>query len=177
VNLSRAGLDDEILIALIQTDGSTFQLTADDILALHRLGLSDRVIRAMQETARKPVAAPAPTPVAEPVAAEPSFEPPVAEPPIYDAPPLPMPPPAVVNVYQTVTQRVETPAAHGFQPYYAVPVAVPVYVGAPVVAAPRIQAPTYWGWGGQRRPDSWQPDRQPRREPATRPLDRGKGGS
>ena len=56
VALARAGLDDDVLIALIQTDGSVFQLTADDILELHRQGLSSRVILAMQQTARPPVA-------------------------------------------------------------------------------------------------------------------------
>src|SRR4030095_11236778 len=53
VELMKAGLSDDILIALIQTDGSTFQLSAPEILSLHRQGLSERVILAMQETARR----------------------------------------------------------------------------------------------------------------------------
>lgn len=130
VALSRAGLSDDILIVLIQTDGSTFQLSADDILALHRQGLSNAVIRAMQETARKPA------PVEEPVPPQ---------------PPQPAPPP-VVNVHQTVTQRVEPSFAQSY-PFYSVPVAVPVYV--PRTIAPHAVAPVYWGFGGQRRPDSW----------------------
>jgi hypothetical protein len=152
VDLSRAGLDDDILIALIQTDGSTFQLTAADILALHRQGLSDRVIRAMQATARTPM--PMPAQDLSPVAAGEISDRPAPA------------PPAVVNVYQTVTQSVEAPAAQTFQPYYAIPIAVPVYVGAPVVRTPRAITPTYWGWGGQRRPDSWQPIQGPPPEPA-----------
>ena len=46
VDLSKAGLGDDVLVELIQTDGSTFQLSAADILSLHRQGLSDRVILA-----------------------------------------------------------------------------------------------------------------------------------
>jgi hypothetical protein len=159
VDLSRAGLDDDILIALIQTDGSTFQLTAADILALHKRGLSDRVIRAMQETSRPPVPVPVPMPM--PVAPE-----------AVDVPP---PPPPVVNVYQTVTQHVDAPAAQVSQPDYAIPVAVPVYLRAPVAQQPRREEPVYWGWGGQRRPDSWQPDPAPRRE-TVEPHVNNKGG-
>ena len=54
----KAGLSDEVLIALIETDGSTFQLSANDILQLHKAGLSNAVILAMQKTALiKPKAA------------------------------------------------------------------------------------------------------------------------
>jgi hypothetical protein len=109
----------------------------------------------MQETAKPPV----------PIAAA-RIEPEPATPPL----------PAVVNVYQTVTQHVDAPAAQTSQPYYTIPVAVPVYVGTPVVRTPHVTVPTYWGWGGQRRPDSWQPDRDPRGEPSQQPPDKNKGG-
>jgi hypothetical protein len=160
VELSRAGLDDDILITLIQTDGSTFQLTAADILALHRQGLSDRVIRAMQETVRGLEPAPG-LPPAGPVEDEPA----------------PAPSPDVVYVPQTMTQHVGVPVAQPFQQYYPVPVAIPVYVSTPIAPARHAAAPTYWGWGGQRRPDSWQPDPEPHREPVHRTTpDKNKGG-
>ena len=152
IELSRAGLSDDILIELIQSDGSTFQLTARDILGLHQDGLSDQVIRAMQATAKKKAAPPATAP---------------------EAPATSPQPPQVVNVYQTVTQTVDTPR-HAPE-YFSPPLAIPVYLPAPVVARP--VPPVYWGWGGQRRPDSWD-DRDPseRREPpATKATDR-KGG-
>lgn len=133
IALQRAGLDDDILIALIQTDGSIFHLSAEDILDLHRQGLSNKVIRAMQETA-KVETAPTETAQAEQRQAVRSEA------------------PGVVNVYQTVTQRVETRPDYPV-PVYTIPVAVPVYISRPVV--PRAAAPVYWGWGGQRRPDSW----------------------
>ena len=154
IELSRAGLSDDILIELIQSDGSTFQLTAPDILALHLDGLSDRVIRAMQATAKKKPA-PAVATAPEPQASSPQ-------------------PPQVVNVYQTVTQTVETPA-HAPAPYYSPPLALPIYLPAPVVTRPA--PPVYWGWGGQRRPDSWDDrDPTPREPPPTKTTDR-KGGS
>ena len=137
VALSRAGLDDDILIALIETDGSTFHLTVDDIIDLHRQGLSSRVIRAMIETARVPN----PAPVVPPPESQQSYSqpPPVRAEPAAQAP---------VTVTQVVTQTVEAPVVH--QP---VPVLVPVFV--PRQEKPRPAEPVYWGWGGKRRPDSW----------------------
>lgn len=138
VALMREGLSDDVLVALIETDGSTFQLTAADILSLHRQGLSDKVILAMQKTARK-----------IPKAAEPESPAPSVDQPSVQQ--IVQPAPAVVNVYQTVTQRVE-PGYAARVPVY-VPIAVPVAF-RPVVVRPA--QPVYWGWGGQRRPDSWQ---------------------
>ena len=164
VELSRAGLGDDILIELIQSDGSTFQLAAADLLALHQQGLSDRVIRAMQATAKKK---PAPAPVVvTPV------EPQRSDP--WHVSPRPQEPP-VVNVYQTVTQTVEAPSRHEPAPQYSVPIAVPVYLPAPV--QPRPAPPVYWGWNGQRRPDSWD-DRDRGRPPEpVKPEPVKKGGN
>jgi len=152
VALMREGLSDDVLVSLIETDGSTFQLTAADILSLHRQGLSDKVILAMQKTAKKMPA--------------PSSEPEVIQQVVQPAP-------SVVNVYQTVTQKVE-PGYGGFAPVYAVPVAVPVVVRPSVV---RPAQPVYWGWGGQRRPDSWQdrPDAN-RSKPEDNKDDKKKSG-
>ena len=147
VALARAGLDDDILIDLIQSDGSRFYLTADDILELHRQGLSNRVIRAMQATARLPPRDPA-TP---PAAAAPAIEPaPARADPGLNAP-VPPVAPGVVHVTQTVTQHVEVPETRRERVY--VPVHLPVFVHRPVETRP--EPPVYWGWGGQRRPDSW----------------------
>jgi len=167
VELMKAGLSDEILIALIQTDGSTFQLSAADILALHKQGLSNTVIRAMQETARKTPADRDPSSLAiepRPLPTQ-SFQQ-IVEPIV--------PTPAVVNVYQTVTQRVE-PTQSYYQPafpFIAVPVAVPVILRRPVVTR---SAPVFWGWGGQRRPDSWN-DREVVDPINPKTPDKSKGG-
>jgi hypothetical protein len=169
VALSRAGLDDDILIALIETDGSRFVLTAQDILDLYKKGLSNRVIRAMQATARKPrvpppardaFVQPSPAPVDLTQASPPEAVPPQAAAPQLIPPPPPqrevirevvhVPAPAPdVHVTQHVTQRVEVEAP---RQRYVETIAVPVYVHAPVA---KPEPPVYWGWGGQRRPDSW----------------------
>jgi hypothetical protein len=153
VGLARAGLSDDILIALIQTDGSTFQLTADDILKLHNDGLSDAVIRAMQAVS---VRQPRPAATSQTAVVEPTV--------VAGTP--------VVNISQTVSQHVDAPPpapayptypaygypAYGYPAYgfFSFPIAVPVFV--PAVAPVVHAAPVYWGWGGQRRPDTWRDD-------------------
>jgi len=160
--LTKEGLGDDVLVALIQTDGSIFQLSATDILNLHRQGLSDRVIVAMVETAKKMASTP---PRAPAVSAAPSEEAPSKEqPPIASVQPVAIPPPTV-NVNVKIEQPAQTsqasyPYAYGY-PYsagfYGVPVSVP-FVTHPAVVAPATM-PVYWGWGGQRRPDTWEAPR------------------
>jgi hypothetical protein len=58
LQLKAAGVSDDVLIALIESDGSVFRLTAEDIIDLRRQGLSERVILAMLATARRAVAPP-----------------------------------------------------------------------------------------------------------------------
>jgi hypothetical protein len=73
VQLSRAGLSDDVLVALIETDGTIFSLDASRLIELKRAGLSDRVLMAMlkngRETApagRTEAPAEAPPPVTSP---------------------------------------------------------------------------------------------------------------
>jgi hypothetical protein len=47
VALTRAGLSDEVLLALIDADQTIFDLRADQVLALKQAGLSDAVLRKM----------------------------------------------------------------------------------------------------------------------------------
>lgn len=138
VALSREGVSDPVLVALIETDGSKFTLNADDIRGLRYQGLSDTVLVAMIRTARSNAAAepPAPTPV------EPAIE------------PISPPQPAPVIVHQTVVQKVEVQAPTRQVEYS--PIYVPVYVAVPTKPVEVKKAePVYWGWGGQRRPDAW----------------------
>ena len=152
-SLKANGLSDDILVALIETDGSVFRLAPDDVVILYRRGLSERVILAMIATARRE--APIETDI-QPV-------------PIVQVPPTIVQPVQVVHASPTV--EVEVPVA--------VPVAVPVYV--PVDRHPRKpdtdnrrDSQVYWGYGGHLRPDAWgQPrQREPERPPA-RGSDKG----
>ena len=173
-------LSDDVLVALIESDGSVFHLSIGDVASLKEKGLSEKVILAMLKTATKERAA---TP-APPMQPQPVYTPPPADP--YGQPLAPYPQdqpqmissdvsdqgqpqtkaPVVVNVRQEVTQHVDQPPQQQYaQPYYAgYPVGYYQYggfIGAPVVNRPAAQ-PVYWGWNGQRRPDSWGPTPTPR---------------
>jgi hypothetical protein len=149
VALTKEGVSDAVLIALIETDGSRFQMTADEVRSVRAQGLSDAVIVAMIRTRpilppKEPAvipAAPAPVAPPEPIA------PPAPQPVIVQAPP--------VNVTQTVTQKVEVPYERPRR-VEQVPVYVPVYVAVPTRPVEvKKEEPVYWGWGGKRRPDAW----------------------
>ena len=186
IKLKAAGLSDDILIALIEADGSVFHLKADDVIAIRKEGLSEKVIMAMLATAIKKTAPPVaarpavttPSAVAQPQAPPTAVATPLvqineqaeggydatAQPPAAPASPVA---PVVINITQRVEQRSESgrsdPAYpmypnYSTYPYYPYyPFAGPVYV-APAV--PVRTAPTvFWGFGGQRRPGTWKDDK------------------
>jgi hypothetical protein len=138
-NLKANGLSDDVLVALIEADGSVFHLSSDDVLALHKRGLGERVILAMLASARRAVL------VTDP---QPAPEPPVRIVPVAEAHAAP----AVAPIQQSIVQHVEVVRE---DPVYvhvpiAIPVAVPVRHEKPV-------KPVYWGYGGDLRPGSWRP--------------------
>ena len=152
IELKKAGLSDRVLIALIQTDGSVFTLRPGDIVELHNDGLSDDVIEAMLRTAESApvVTAPVEIPPA-PQAAVDVAEPALQEPAVVEVPvPVPVYVPVVTTVV-TTHPRVEhqvTGAPAGVSAVSNVPL-------RPAVQVQPAPQPVYWGWGGQRRPDSW----------------------
>jgi len=160
VALAHAGLGDDVLIAMIEADQTVFRLQPLDVLELKRQGLSDRVLIRMIETARPPVA---PAPAMPPRDSKPIAYAPPPEPESEPRSRAQAPPPGVVT--QTFVQQVRVEAPRPHREY----VQVPVYV--PVVTRPRGPVkepePVYWGFGGQRRPDTWKepvkPDQQPKR--------------
>jgi hypothetical protein len=151
-NLKANGLSDDVLVALIESDGSVFRLTPEDVLTLHKRGLAEKVILAMIASAKGASRAPAagsdvnaPRPPADATA------------------------PAVIH--QSIIQHVEAPAV-GSRVVVEVPVAVPVPIAIPVPVhrrpvEPHMSKPVYWGFGGQPRPGTWQPVRDREPEPAT----------
>ena len=60
VQLSRAGVTDDVLIALIEADGEGPRITASQVLELKQAGLSDRVVLAAVRGGRAPSEQPAP---------------------------------------------------------------------------------------------------------------------
>lgn len=149
LELSRAGLGEEVLLALIDVDRSVFPIDTATLKSLKEAGVSERVIVAMVRSARTP----------PPALAEPAIE--------TDTPPRRQEPQVIV---------IEHDIEHYGPPQIReVPVAVPVYI--PVVRrshdvddtqGPRQHStaadkpakpaePVYWGWGGKLRPDAWKP--------------------
>lgn len=55
IELSKAGLGDEVLVALIEADGTVFNLDAPRILELRAAGVSERVITAMLRNSSRPL--------------------------------------------------------------------------------------------------------------------------
>jgi hypothetical protein len=64
-----SGLSDEVIITHIHANGVAAPLTPGDIIEMHDLGVSEKVINAMQQTAARQVAAP-PVTYATPVIVE-----------------------------------------------------------------------------------------------------------
>lgn len=158
IELSKAGVSDEVLLELIQVDHRVYTIDADAVKRMKTGGVSDAVMLAMIRAGR----AVAPSDAA-------------AVP-----PPATAPQPQVIVVdhadAQPATREVEVPVP--------VPVAVPVVVpvvpfrqqhistiittdtGAAVRARVPVPAnctkvePVYWGNGGKRRPGTWAPPPQ-----------------
>jgi hypothetical protein len=168
IELSRAGLGDDVLLALIDVDAGVFANDRETIKALKDAGVSERVIVALIRSGRQRQL-PEPAPVVAP-----------------DPEPAPAPAPQIVVIdhHDAQPQQVVVPVpvffpvvtTGGFrrgQVLRAAPATgepfIPFQSGPPV-ARPVVQEPkepVYWGFGGKRRPDTWtlppeqrQPDRQ-----------------
>lgn len=157
IELSRAGLGEEVLLALIEVDGSVFAIDPATIKSLKDAGVSENVIVALVRSGRQNHAVQTPEPAAMPAPAAPAPEPQVV---IVDHhEPQPQPVVVQVPVYVPVVQHsrhrraVERPAVEStFVPFQFGP---PPFKPA-VQQQPR--EPVYWGFGGKLRPDAWKPD-------------------
>ena len=167
IELSKAGLGEDVLIALIEVDRRVFTVTPDTVKELKKAGISDAVIVALIRTARpQPEPAPAPAPAPEPEPRKPEVIVVDHHDPAPAPPPVAYPVGVVVPGYpaygygyglgygygvNTIARR-ETVRTTLQTDHGLVTARVPVPVGC--VKA----APVYWGFGGKLRPGSWQPD-------------------
>jgi hypothetical protein len=156
VELKRAGLGEEVLLALIEVDGGIFEINTSTLKMLKQAGVSDKVIEAMVRSGRTPRPAelaqvvPPAQPQHEVIVVE--REPVVREFPVV----VPVYIPIVTTTFSRhhLSRRATffDPSPLSLQP---VPPSVLATAGHPVVH--KKAEPVYWGWGGKLRPDAWKP--------------------
>jgi hypothetical protein len=169
IELSRSGLKDDVLLALIEVDGGVYATDTDTLKSLKEAGVSDRVMVALIRSGREKREQPAPVSV---VAEEAPNQPPqVVVIDHRDAAPqqVVVPVPVYVPVYQThVRGRRDAGSA-------VVDTYVPFQSGRPAVRPVEEPKPVYWGFGGKLRPDAWgQPADRGKEKPAEGEKDRPK---
>lgn len=138
VELSKAGLAEEVLLALIEVHRPVFPVDSVTLKSLKDSGVAPNVIVAMIRSGREIQPAPA-----------------VAE----EAAPVTAPPPQVVYVEPEPYDRPEPRVRYEER---VREVAVPIYIPVPIrhsrpIVRPEVKPaePVYWGFGGKRRPDTW----------------------
>jgi hypothetical protein len=173
IELSKAGLGEEVLLALIEVDRGVYAIDPGSMKALKEARVSERVILALVRSGREPLPAPEPPELAEAPAEPTRPEPQVVviehrEPEVVRE---------VVPVYVAVGSGHVRPRRH-------VPAAtqepfIPFQSGPPVIrpVTPQPKEPVYWGFGGKLRPDAWKPDNHKSDRRDDRDGDRGRDKS
>ena len=177
IDLSRAGLGEAVLLALVEVDGGVFTIDNATLRQLKEAGVSDKVIEAMVRSGRsRPVPA-----VSDPPAVVDANQPPPPpqvivvehQPPVVQQVVVPVPVYVPVAshvrarghlVKQPVGRLVQQPFGQLVQPpadqlrWFGTPAST----FAPAQLQPLPPAPpVYWGWGGKLRPDAWKPATPP----------------
>jgi len=170
IELSRAGLGEEVLLALIDVNGGIYAIDPVTLKALKDARVSERVILALVRSGRERPDVPQPLPAVEP--------------PVVQAPP---PQVVVIEHHAPDVREVLVPV------YVAVPSGrhhrvhradhhvrpatestfIPFQSGMPAVRPPvqHPKEPVYWGFGGKLRPDAWG---QPQKTKTGQPTEKGK---
>ena len=155
IELSKAGLSEPVLLALIEVNRSVFPIDRDTLKTLKDAGVAPNVIVAMLRSGRDVPIAPQPELQVQPQ------------------------PPIIVHHDDRGTPRerelerelararereleleMERARTDRRAAQYVVPVAVPVYVPMPMRRREPTKPvePVYWGWDGKLRPDAWKPE-------------------
>ena len=167
IELSKAGLGDNVLLALIEVDGGVFNIDTETLKQLKAAGVSEEVIVALVRSGRtRPIEQSAPGPLMTSETPEPQ--------PVYMPPPQPEVREVIVQVPVAYPVFVATGRSHRHdaiddreliirQPTLATPFPSTQFrVGGPKLTdtPPPRGKPVYWGSGGKLRPDAWKPDWQ-----------------
>jgi hypothetical protein len=182
IELSKAGLGEEVLLALVEVNKSVFPVDRQTLKSLKDAGVPANVIVAMVKSGRDQ---------AEPLL-----------PPQQIEQPAPLMPQDVIDGDGMTARERELErqserakdrelerdlerirAIRESQYLSPIPVPVPIYSTLPVQRRReqmKPAAPVYWGWDGQRRPDSWDAaparQRQDLKDPKDPKSPRGPGG-
>ena len=155
VELTRAGLSDDIILALIEVDQRVFAIDPETLKALKDAGVSTRVIVAIVKSGRTPA------PPAEPMVDILPPDPPPPQVVVVDRPvvhevavAVPVPVYVAVGGRSRVRHR-DVPYAVPHRPFD--PIEIPTLSPAARPERHKHVEPVYWGWGGKLRPDAWQP--------------------
>ena len=162
IELTKAGVSEEVLLALIDVDGGVYASDTETLKALKAAGVSERVMVALVRSGRERQL---PEPVAPPAAPQDQAQAPAPqvvviehhEPQVQQ---VVVPVPVYVPVYTTPSRVHRDPYATprvrtgDFAPSTYVP-----FQPAPPVIRQQVEpaSPVYWGFGGKRRPDAWAP--------------------
>ena len=166
VELSKAGLGEEVLLALIEVHRAVFPIDRDTLKMLKAEGVRDNVVVAMIRSGREPIPEPPPPPPAPTPSVIVDRGDGTPELIIKDRSPEQT---RVLVVEDPVEPVAERRSRASEERIREVPVAVPVYV--PVTTTrrhverpdpPKPAEPVYWGFGGKLRPDSWKPAETPK---------------
>lgn len=168
MELARAGLGDEVLLALIEVDRGVYAIDPATLKQLKAAGVSDKVIAALIRSGREAPPDPAPLPPA-PEPDEPAPQVVVIEHHDDDDRVREVAVPVAVPVYVGVPHRARHRSSGGTVYASDTSTFVPFQSGPPAARPAPKAEPVYWGWGGKRRPDTWD---EP--EPPVKPRDRRK---
>jgi hypothetical protein len=164
IELTKAGVSEEVLLALIDVDGGVYANDTETLKALKQAGVSERVMIALVRSGReRPLPEPPPPPVPESEVQAPAPQVVVVE---HHEPPqqVVVPVPVYVPVYTAPVRSHRVRTDGDFAPSNYVPFApaLPVIRQQETKPAP----PVYWGFGGKRRPDTWDPSPWEREPPS-----------
>jgi hypothetical protein len=157
IELTRAGLGEEVLLALIEVDRGVYPIDPATLKQLKAAGVGDRVLVALVRSGREtPVEVPAPVPTDVPNEEDRAAQVVVIDhrdQPVERIREVPVAVPVFIPVSSSRHRHRlidRTFDASDFVPFQSGPPAArPVRAPAP--------EPVYWGWGGKRRPETWDP--------------------
>ena len=155
IELTKAGVSDQVLLALIEVDHRVYTIDADAVKSLKAAGVSDTVLLAMinaGRTAPDPGAAAAPAPPVATDAQVVVIDHNASQPPVQVPVAVPIAVPVAVPISAFRQERVST--------IVTTDTGAAVRVRVPVPPNCTKAEPIYWGNGGKRRAGTWAPPTQ-----------------